>query len=151
MENSSMGHAVSGGSPNLLMPETLMVILTWVTFFLLLFILQRFAWKPILAGLKNREDYIRKSLEEADPIKEQLAQMEQKKAQSSIQAKTQANVIIDLSRKTGKELEFQIEGQAKKNAEEIINSAYQEIQGEASACVRRLKKRASKQPLPWLK
>ena len=81
MENTAMGHAASAGSSNLLMPETLMVILTWVTFFILLFILQKFAWKPILAGLKKREDYIRKSLEDADKINEQLAESEAAKGQ----------------------------------------------------------------------
>ncbi len=44
--------------------------------FFLLIILHQFAWKPILAGLKQREDYIRKSLEDADKIKAQLAEVE---------------------------------------------------------------------------
>jgi F-type H+-transporting ATPase subunit b len=142
MENTAMGHAASAGSPNLLMPETLMVVLTWVTFFILLFILQKFAWKPILEGLKKREDYIRKSLEEADKIKEQLAQVEVQKVQILEQAKTQANSIIEQSRKTGHELERQIEQKAKKSAEEIVNSASQEIQGERQRVLQELKKQS---------
>lgn len=140
MENSAMGHAASAGSPNLLMPETLMVILTWVTFFILLFILQKFAWKPILEGLKKREDYIRKSLSDADLIKEQLAQMEAAKVKIFDEAKTQANMIIEQSRKTGNELANQIEQKAKKNAEEIIVNAHQEIQGERERVRQALKK-----------
>ena len=135
-----MGHAASAGSPNILTPETLMVILTWVTFFILLFILQKFAWKPILMGLKKREDYIRKSLQDADKIKEQLAQIEAAKIKIIDEAKTQANGIIEQSRKTGHELELQIEQKAKKNAEEIINSTYQEIQGERQRVLQALKK-----------
>ncbi|MBF0504491.1 MAG: F0F1 ATP synthase subunit B [Candidatus Omnitrophica bacterium] len=140
MENTAMGHAASGGSPNLLMPETLMVILTWGTFFILLFVLQKFAWKPILVSLKKREDHIRKSLEDADKIKEQLAQIEIAKIKILDEAKAQANGIIEQSRKTGHELELQIEQKAKKSAEEIISSAYQEIQGERERVRQALKK-----------
>jgi F-type H+-transporting ATPase subunit b len=130
MENAAMEHAASAGSSNLLMPETLMVILTWVTFFILFFILQKFAWKPILEGLKKREDYIRKSLSDADKIKEQLAHMEAAKIKFLEEAKDKSNMIIEQSRKTGNDLAFQIEQKAKKNAEEIISNALQEIQGE---------------------
>ena len=140
MENTAMGHAASNGSPNLLMPETLMVILTWVTFFILLFILQKFAWKPILEGLQKREDHIRKSLEEADKIKEQLAQIEAARIKILDEAKTHANDIIEQSRKTGHELAGQIEGQAKKSAEEIINSAHHEIESEREGVRQALKK-----------
>ena len=140
MENTAMGHAASGGSSGLLTPETLMVILTWVTFFALLFILQKFAWKPILEGLKKREEYIRKSLEDADKIKEQLAQMEIAKAKILDEAKDKANTIIEQSRKTGHELAGQIEQKAKKNAEEIIVNAHQEIQGERESVRQALKK-----------
>ena len=135
-----MGHAASAGSSNLLTPETLMVILTWVTFFILLFILQKFAWKPILEGLQKREDYIRKSLSDADKIKEQLAQVEIAKAKILDEAKDKANAIVEQSRKTGSELAVQIEQKAKKNAEDIISNAHQEIQGEREHVRQALKK-----------
>ncbi len=138
-----MGHPASASGSNLLTPETLMVILTWVVFFALLFILQKFAWKPILTGLKKREDYIRKSLEEADKIKEQLAQIEIAKTKILNEAKDKADTIIAQSRKTGREVELQIEGKAKKNAEEIIANAHQEIQGERQRVRQELKKESA--------
>jgi len=140
MENAATGHAASAGSPNLLMPETLMVILTWATFFILLIILKKFAWKPILEGLKKREDYIRKSLSDADRIKEQLAQVEIAKIKILDEARDKANSIIEQSRKTGNELAAQIEQKAKKNAEDIIANAHQEIQGEREGVRQALKK-----------
>lgn len=143
MENTAMGHAASGASSGLLTPEALMVILTWVTFFALLFILQKFAWKPILEGLKKREDYIRKSLQDADKIKEQLAQVETAKLKIIDEAKDKANTIIEQSRKTGNELAVQIEQKAKKNAEEIIINAHQEIQGERESVRQALKKESA--------
>ncbi|MBF0510850.1 MAG: F0F1 ATP synthase subunit B [Candidatus Omnitrophica bacterium] len=143
MENSSVTHAASNGGPNILMPETLMVILTWVTFFLVLWILQKFAWKPILQGLKNREDYIRKSLDDADKIKAELVKVEETKIQILNEAKEKANIIIEQSRKSGHELANQIEGQAKKNAEDIIENAYQEIESERQRVKNALKKESA--------
>jgi len=116
--------------PGILTPDVTLVILTWISFFALLAILHKFAWKPILAGLKLREDYIRKSLNDADKVNQQLAEFEAAKGKILDEAKARANVIIEQSRKTGNELANQIEQRAKKNAEEIIISARQEIEGE---------------------
>jgi len=126
--------------PGLLTPDITLVILTWASFFALLVILHRFAWKPILAGLKQREDYIRKSLEDADKINNQLAESELAKAKILEDAKVRANAIIEQSRKMGNELASQIEQRAKKNAEEIISSAHQEIEGERERVRNALKK-----------
>jgi F-type H+-transporting ATPase subunit b len=126
--------------PGLLTPDVTLVILTWVSFFALLVILHRFAWKPILAGLKQREDYIRKSLDDADKIKSQLAEIEADKLRIFDEAKDRANAIIEQSRKMGNELASQIEQRAKKNAEEIIVSARQEIEGERERVRNALKK-----------
>jgi F-type H+-transporting ATPase subunit b len=125
---------------NILAPEVLLVCLTWATFFIVLVVLQKFAWKPILAGLKQREDHIRTSLTDADKIKAELAAIEVSKAKILDEAKTQGNVIIEQSRKVGNDLAVQIEGRAKKNAEEIINSARQEIEGERERVRNALKK-----------
>lgn len=124
----------------ILSPDTTLVILTWVSFFALLAILYRFAWKPILAALKQREDYIRKSLDDADKIKSQLAEVEAAKGKILDEAKDRANTIIEQSRKMGNELATQIEGRAKKNAEEIITSAHQETEGERERVRNALKK-----------
>ncbi len=124
-------------------PDTTLVFLTWVSFFSLLIILHRFAWKPILAGLKQREDYIRKSLEDADKLNKQLAEVEAAKGKILDEAKQRANAIIEQSRKMGNELAGQIEGRAKKNAEEIVSSAHQEIEGERERVRNALKKESA--------
>ena len=120
--------------------ETIMALLLWATFFVVLFVLQKFAWKPILAGLKQRENDIRKSIENADKIKAELAAVEASKARILDEAKDKANVIIEQSRKMGNELAAQIEQRAKKNAEDIISSAHQEIEGERERVRSALKK-----------
>ncbi len=129
--------------PGILTPDTTLVILTWVSFFALLVILHRFAWKPILAGLKQREDYIRKSLDDADKIKSQLAEAEAAKGKILDEAKDRANAIIEQSRKMGNDLAGQIEQRAKKNAEGIVSSAHLEIEGERERVRNALKKESA--------
>ena len=129
--------------PGILSPDVTLVILTWVSFFSRLVILHRLAWKPILAGLKEREDYIRKSLDDADKIKAQLAEVEAAKGKILDEAKEKASAIIEQSRKMGSELAGQIEQRAKKNAEEIISSAHQEIEGERERVRNALKKESA--------
>lgn len=133
MENPSVETAVvahGGGGANLLSPDITMMILTWVTFFILFAILKKFAFKPILDGLQKREDDIRKSLEDADKAKAQLAQIELEKAQIINAAKSQASQIIDEARKTATSVAHETENKARSNAQEMLNNATAQIEGE---------------------
>ena len=129
--------------PGILSPDVTLVILTWISFFGLLVVLHKFAWKPILTGLKHREDYIRKSLEDADKLNKQLAEIEAAKGKILDEAKEKASAIIAQSRKMGNEVAGQIEVRAKKSAEDIINSAHQEIEGERERVRDALKKESA--------
>jgi F-type H+-transporting ATPase subunit b len=120
-----------------------MAVLLWATFFCVLFILQKFAWKPILAGLKQRENDIRKAVENADKIKAELAALESSKSKILDEAKDKGNTIIEQARKAGNDLARQIEDRAKKNADEIVNGARQEIEGERERVRNALKKESA--------
>ncbi|HIA23427.1 MAG TPA: F0F1 ATP synthase subunit B, partial [Candidatus Marinimicrobia bacterium] len=48
---------------------------TIVTFLLLLTVLSKFAWKPLLKMLKEREEFIRSSLEDAEKAQTELAKL----------------------------------------------------------------------------
>lgn len=129
VETTTAAASSSGGS-NLLSPDLMMMVLTWVTFFTLLAILKKFAWKPILEGLQKREDYIRKSLDDADKAKAQLAQIEAEKTQIISAAKSQASLIIDEARKTATGVAHETENKARNNAQEMLKNAQSQIEGE---------------------
>jgi len=130
-------------APSILTPDFTMVILTWVTFFLLVFILKKFAWKPILDALQKREDYIRHSLEDADKAKAQLAEVEGTKAKILNEAKTQAAQIINDARKTARDVAHDIEAAAKTNAQSIVHNASAQIDGERQRVRDALKKESA--------
>lgn len=125
---------------SLMSPDVTMLVLTWVTFFLLLAILQKFAWKPILEALQKREDTIRTSLDQADKIKTAFDDIQQSKDDVLAKAHRSAQDIVEQSRKRAQDLARSIEERAKAHAQEILEAAHQQVEGEkerAIAAVRR--------------
>ena len=142
MENpveTTAAAAHSSGGSNLLSPDVSMMILTWITFFILFAILKKFAFKPILDGLQQRENFIRKSLDDADQAKAQLAQVESERAQIINAAKSQATLIMDEARKTATSVAHETENRARNNAQEMLKNAQTQIEGERQKVKQALK------------
>ncbi len=127
-------------SPSIMTPDLSMAILTWITFFLLLGILYKFAWKPILAALDEREAKIRRSLDDAQKAKAELEQIEQARAQRIAQADEQAKAILDRARRAAVEAASIIEYKAKEEAQITLNNATHEINALAQKTKTILKK-----------
>jgi len=120
----------NAAGPSIFTPDLVMIIPTWVTFLTLLFILQKFAWKPILATLQKREDSIRTSLEQADKIQTAFTDIEASKENVLAEAHRNAQDIITQAQKRAQESAKIIEDRAKTHAQEILQSAHQQIAGE---------------------
>lgn len=134
---------VQAGKPDIFTPDAVMLVLTWVTFFGLLIILQKFAWKPILAGLHKREEFIRDSLTKADQINVQWADVEIQKNKIIQEARLTAKGIIDESREKAQQSIHKAHETAQKEAEEIICNARQEMAGEQERLRAVLKKESA--------
>ena len=61
----------------LLKPTPRLYIWTIITFLLLFFVLRKFAWKPLLSALNEREDFISNSLKDAKKAREELENINQ--------------------------------------------------------------------------
>ena len=61
--------------PDILSPRFDLTLWTIVVFVLLLLTLRKWAWGPILTGLRSREDNIRKALEDAEAAKRETAEL----------------------------------------------------------------------------
>jgi len=112
---------------NILASDTAMVILTWVTFIGLLLVLQKFAWKPILRGLEQREKDIRAAIENADRAKAELTQIQQTRDQILNEAQRQAKEIVDQSRKAAVDAANAIRQKAKEEGQIMVQNALREI------------------------
>ncbi len=133
-------HGSPEAKPDIFAPDITMLILTWVTFFSLLAILKKFAWKPILENLDKRENYIRQSLEDADKAKALLVDVEAQKTSILDEAKVQGSQIIQEARKVAEDVAHGIETKAKEHAKSLVDSAHAQIVGEREQVVEQLKR-----------
>jgi len=82
------------GLQDILKIEPGSVLWTIITFLLIVWLIGKYGWKPILAGLKSREDTIRKDLETAKAEREKATQLLADYQSSITGAKREAAEII---------------------------------------------------------
>ena len=67
---AAQGSHTPNAEPNIFEPRLDLTIWTIVVFVLLLLVLRRFAWQPVLEGLRGRESRVRGALDEAQKVRE---------------------------------------------------------------------------------
>ena len=78
----------------LVQPDPGLFIWTIVTFLVLLALLAKFAWGPLLQALEARQERIRKSLDDADRAKQELERLQQESTKIMQQARVEAEAIV---------------------------------------------------------
>lgn len=111
-------------------PEVSMVLLTWISFFLLLAILRKFAWRPILDQIESRENKIETSLKEAQHIKAEIEKLNTTIAEKLAKAETQAQQYLEDGRKAAHESAKHIEQRAREEVQIMVTNAQRAIQRE---------------------
>jgi F-type H+-transporting ATPase subunit b len=120
-------HHPEEGQNTLLAPDAALLLLTWITFFTLLVVLYKTAWKPILTALEKREAMIRKAVDNAEDAKNQLAKIAETRGQLIKEADREAREIVEASRKAAVEAAKVIEHKAEEQAQIILENAQREI------------------------
>jgi len=116
-------------------------LLFWMllAFSLVLFILKKFAWKPILNAIKDRENSIEQALMSADRAKEQMAKMQADNEKILAEARLERDKLI----KEAREIKDQIINDARIKAGEeghkMIEAARIAIQNERTAAIDQIK------------
>ncbi|MCY4122449.1 MAG: F0F1 ATP synthase subunit B [Acidobacteria bacterium] len=115
---------------------------TIAVFLTLLFLLKKFAWGPLLAALEERQAGIRKSLDDADTAKRELAEVQAKASALIGQARTEAETILSEARTDGARIRQELREAAQKEAETIARNAQQQIQLERDRAVSEIRQQA---------
>jgi len=105
----------------------LLLVAQIVNFLIILFLLQRFMYKPVLAMLKKRKETIKEGLKQAEESKLLLEQTEEKQDKIIRKAQEQASKVIDDARAHSKEIFELSEKNSKKQAEQILEDARAQI------------------------
>jgi len=120
--------AASGGEPSLFAGDWGNAFWTLLIFLLVLAVLRKFVWGPVLKGLQKREAFIRDSLANAkqqnDDAKRTLAEYVEKLEKS----RQEATAIVDEGRRDAEEVKKKIMAEAKSEADAVVKRAKKEIE-----------------------
>jgi len=107
-------------------------LLFWsvITFLLLLVVLRKIAWGPILSALESREEEIKNALSAAEKAKEEAEKVSSDYEQSMKDAQVKAQKIISDSKSAAEKVKADIEKTAEGKAESMLANAKEQINAE---------------------
>ncbi len=117
-------------------------IWTIITFLVLLTLLAKFAWGPLLQALESRQNAIRKSLDDAQQARQELERLNQESAQIIRQARVDAEAIVTKSRGDAERLREEMKQKARTEADGIVKNAERQIQLETQRALQQIRHEA---------
>ena len=112
---------------------------TILTFLVLLGVLAKFAWKPLLKMLKDREDLIRSSLEDAEKAQSELANLNAEREEIINKARSEAQSILSEGKVAASKLKDETLKAAKDQAKSILTDAEKQIRIEKHKAIEEIK------------
>jgi F-type H+-transporting ATPase subunit b len=110
-----------------------------ILFLALLFLLRKYAWKPILTSVINREESIKEGLEAAEEAKEQMRQLKEDNKALLAEARMERDQIVKEAREAKDKMISDAKETAKAEGAKMIEAAKTAIQAERNAAVNELK------------
>lgn len=110
-----------------------------VLFLILLFILKKYAWKPILDSVSERENTIRESLDSAEKAKKELAELQSKNESLIAEAKIERDALLKEARELKDKIVGDAKGEAKEEADKIVQAAHAAIEAEKAGAIAEMK------------
>jgi len=124
---------------DLVLPDFGLLFWTGLVFVLLLFILTKFAWKPILGMVNAREQKITEALELAEKTKAEMKTLATQNEQLLQEARAERDSMIKDAKATATKMVEEAKGAAKVEAEKVMTSAREAINAEKVAAIAELK------------
>jgi F-type H+-transporting ATPase subunit b len=110
-----------------------------LSFTILLFLLKKFAWKPILESLKERETSIEKALKAAEEAKKEVENIKSENDKILKEALLERDKILKEAHDTKNKIIEEAKGQAKEEAAKILQNAREEIEHEKNMMLAEMK------------
>ena len=112
---------------------------TILTFLVLLGVLAKFAWNPLLKMLKDREELIRSSLEDAEKAKTELERLNTEGQDIINKARSEAQTILSEGKAASSKMKEETLSSAKEQAKVILTKAEKQIQIEKDKAIAEIK------------
>lgn len=123
----------------LVIPDTGLLIWMLITFTIVLWILGKYAWKPIMKSIKNREETIRNSLEAAKKAKEEIADLKEENKKIMAEARAERDKLLKEAKEIREKIIKEAELDAKTKADKMLEDARLQITSEKEKALSELK------------
>jgi F-type H+-transporting ATPase subunit b len=126
----------------LVQPDPGLYIWTILTFLVLVFLLAKFAWRPLLAALEQRQQLIRQSLDEARQARQELARVKADSDRILAEARSKADEILSATRTDANRFREETKEHARAEAATIVKNAERQIERETAKAVHTIRQEA---------
>lgn len=123
----------------LLTPHFGLFAWTLLAFLIVLFILKKFAWKPILSALNERETKIAQSISAAENMKQEIANMKAENDMLLAQAREERSQMLKEAKEAKEKMINEAKDKAKEEAAKIISDANAQIQQSKNRAITEVK------------
>jgi F-type H+-transporting ATPase subunit b len=123
----------------LVTPSLGLVFWTTLAFLLLLFVLRKFAWTPILDAVKERELNIEVALQQAEKARAEMAKMSADNEKLLMAAKEERSIILKEAKMAGEKLVEDAREKAKEEVSKLLAEAKVEITNQKLAAITEVK------------
>lgn len=123
----------------LLTPGTGLIIWQLIVFVLLVLLLSKLAWKPIINSLKERERSIQDALDTAEKARHEMSQLRSDNERLLKEAREERERILREAREVANRMREDAQHDAKKSADKIIEDARAAINIEKQAALKEVR------------
>lgn len=128
---------------DLILPSSGLIIWQLIGFLALLFLLMKFAWKPILAALDEREKSIDDALKSAEIARNEMANLKSENEKILHEAKIERDTMLLKASETAKQLIEEAREKAQEEGAKMIENAKAAIETEKKAALEEVKVQVS--------
>jgi F-type H+-transporting ATPase subunit b len=127
----------------LVTPGIGLVFWTTLAFLIVLFLLGKFAWKPILSSIKEREDSIEGSLKAAENAQKEMQALQSKNEELIFEARKERDLLLKDAKDTSDKMISDAKSKSKLEGDKMIVHAREEIANEKAAALSEIKEMVS--------
>ena len=123
----------------LVLPDIGLVFWNTIAFLMLLIVLRKYAWKPMLKAITDREQGIEDALSKADKMKADIAAMQNENEALLVKAREERAILIKEAKEASEKMVADAKDKAKAEYERIVADAQAAISQQKNAALTEVK------------
>jgi F-type H+-transporting ATPase subunit b len=127
----------------LITPDPGTILWTVITFAILAALLGKFAWKPLLMTLNERERTIKDALDQAQRARLEAEEALKKNQENLAQARRETAQIIEQGKREAEGLRAEILAQSRKEAQDLVEQGKKQVQFEQKQAIEQLRRQVA--------